>query len=100
MLKMAEKPVIYFAKDLKPIKSEEGILVMADYTLEQLQIDEYDSVLITGCTNAKETIEDAKTMEFIEGFYNAGALIGAISIAPLFLLKLGCLKGKPFMIGA
>lgn len=24
MLKMAEKPVIYFAKDLKPIKSEEG----------------------------------------------------------------------------
>jgi putative intracellular protease/amidase len=75
MLKMAEKPVIYFAKDLKPIKSEEGLLIMADYTLEQLQIEEYDSLLITGCNNAKETIEDAKTLEFIDGFYNAGALI-------------------------
>ena len=48
---------------------------MADYTLEQLQIEEYDSLLITGCNNAKETIEDAKTLEFIDGFYNAGALI-------------------------
>lgn len=96
---MAQKPVVYFAKNLEPIKSEEGMLVLADCTLDQLNIEEYDSLLITGCTNAKETMEDIKTLGFIDKFYNAGALIGAISIAPLFLLKLGHLKGKPFMIG-
>lgn len=30
MLQMAEKPVVYFAKDLKPIRTEEGMLIIAD----------------------------------------------------------------------
>lgn len=72
---------------------------MADCTLEQLVVEEFDSLLITGSTDAREAVEDEKVLEFIDEFYNAGALIGAISIAPIFLLKLGHLKGKPFMIG-
>ena len=99
MLQMAQKPVVYFSKDLKPIKSEEGMLIMADCTLDKLDIKEFDSLLITGSTNAKDAIEDVEVLEFIDKFYSTGALIGAISIAPLFLLKLGHLKGKPFMIG-
>lgn len=91
--------MVNFAKELKPIKSEEGMLVIADCTFEELNIEEYDSLLITGCTDAKEPMEDVKTLEFISKFHDAGALIGAISIAPLFLLELGYLKGKPFMIG-
>lgn len=99
MLKMAEKPVVYFGKDLKPITSEEGMLIMADCTLDQLDIKEFDSLLITGCTNAKEAMEDGEILGFIDKFNSAGELIGAISIAPLLLLKLGYLKGKAFMIG-
>lgn len=99
MLQMAQKPVVYFAKDLKPIRTEEGMLIVADSTFEQLNIEEYDSLLITGATDAKETVEDKVTQEFVSKFHDASALIGAISIAPLFLLKLGYLKGKPFMIG-
>lgn len=99
MLQMAQKPVVYFAKDLKPIRTEEGMLIVADSIFEQLNIEEYDSLLITGATDAKETVEDKVTQEFVSKFHDASALIGAISIAPLFLLKLGYLKGKPFMIG-
>lgn len=99
MLQMAQKPVVYFAKDLKPISTEEGMLIIADNSFEQLNIEEYDSLLITGATDAKESVEDKVTLEFISEFHDSGALIGAISIAPLFLLKLGYLKGKPFMIG-
>lgn len=99
MLKMAEKPVVYFAKDLKPIRTEEGMLVIADNTFEQLNVDEYDSLLITGATDAQGMVEDESTQEFVSKFYNAGTLIGAISIAPILLLKLGYLKEKPFMIG-
>ena len=97
---MAQKSVVYFAKELKPIKTEEGMHVIADNTFEQLNIEEYDSLLITGATNAKEAVEDRETLRFISKFNDVGALIAAISIAPIFLLKLGYLKGKPFMIGA
>ncbi len=99
MLQMAQKPVVYFAKDLKPIRTEEGMLIIADNTFEQLNIEEYDSLLITGATDAKDAVEDKATQEFVSKFHGAGALIGAISIAPILLLKLGYLKGKPFMIG-
>lgn len=99
MLKMAEKPVIYFSKELNPIRTEEGMLVIADNTFEQLNVDEYDSLLITGATDARGMVEDESTQEFVSKFYDAGTLIGAISIAPILLLKLGYLKEKPFMIG-
>ncbi|SDY99584.1 Putative intracellular protease/amidase [Proteiniborus ethanoligenes] len=99
MLKMAEKPVVYFAKELKPIRTEEGMLVIADNTFEQLNVDEYDSLLITGATDAQGMVEDESSQEFVSKFYDAGTLIGAISIAPILLLKLGYLKEKPFMIG-
>ena len=99
MLQMAQKPVVCFAKELKPIKSEEGMHVVADCTFEQVNIEEFDSLLITGSTDAKESMEDKVTLDFISKFNDVGALIGAISIAPLFLLELGYLKGKPFMIG-
>lgn len=99
MLQMAEKPIVYFAKELKPIRTEEGMLVIADNAFEQLNVEEYDSLLITGATDAREMVEDRVAQEFVSKFYDAGALIGAISIAPILLLKLGYLKGKPFMIG-
>lgn len=44
-------------------------------------------------------VEDESTQEFVSKFYDAGTLIGANSIAPILLLKLGYLKEKPFMIG-
>lgn len=99
MLQMAQKPVVYFSKDLKPIRTEEGMLVIADDTFGQINVDEYDSLLITGATDAQGMAEDDSTQEFVSKFYDSGALIGSISIAPILLLKLGYLKEKPFMIG-
>lgn len=99
MFSMVGKPVVYFAKNLSPIRSEEGMLVMADTTFDNLNIDEFDSILITGASDARLAVEDDETLEFISKFHDNNCIIGAISIAPIFLLKLGYLKGKPFMIG-
>lgn len=99
MLKMAEKEVVYFAKHLNTIITEEGIKVVADCTFNELVIEDYDSLLLTGAKDAKNANEDMETLDFIDSFYKSGAIIGAISIAPIFLLQLGYLKGKQFMIG-
>lgn len=99
MLKMADKPAVYFAKDLKPIRTEEGMLIIADKELQDLDIDDFDSLLITGGSDARDTFEDKQVHVFVSDFVEKDMIIGAISIAPLLLLKLGYLKGKPFMIG-
>ncbi|MGO3752171.1 MAG: DJ-1/PfpI family protein [Peptoniphilaceae bacterium] len=60
---------------------------------------EYDSLLISGSSDAKELVEDKNIQELVRKLYETGAIIGAISIAPILFLKLGYLKNKAFMIG-
>ncbi|MCI6603014.1 MAG: DJ-1/PfpI family protein [Clostridiales bacterium] len=99
MLSMANKEVVYFGKSLEPIRSEEGILIKPEHFIQDLNIDDFDSLLLTGASDAKGAVEDPEVLEFIAKFVEAKRLIGAISIAPMFLLKLGVLKRKPFMMG-
>lgn len=97
MLAMAQKPVTIFARQLSPVKSEEGLTVLPDQTIEDLKLEEYDSLLLPGALDIREAIEDEAILGFIRQF--DGMPIGAISIAPLLLLKAGMLNGKPFMAG-
>ncbi len=97
MLAMARKPVTVFARSLSAVKSEEGLTVVPEKTIEELRLEEYDSLLLPGALDIREVIEDEKILSFIRKF--DGMPVGAISIAPLLLLKAGMLKGKPFMAG-
>ena len=100
ILAIAQKPISVFAKTLNPIRSEEGVLTVADKTLDELNIDEFDSLLLTGSTDIREAVEDNDILAFIKKFDRNDIIIGAISIAPVLLLKTGILHRKRFMIGA
>lgn len=97
LLAMAQKPVTIFARSLSPVKSEEGLTVVPDQSIDKLKLEEYDSLLLPGAMDIREAIEDEEILSFIRQF--DGMSIGAISIAPLLLLKAGMLDGKPFMAG-
>lgn len=97
MLAMAQKPITIFAKSLAPVRSEEGLRVLPEKTIDALNPDEYDSLLLPGAMDIRDAIEDDAILDFIKQF--DGMPIGAISIAPLLLLKAGLLDGKPFMAG-
>lgn len=97
MLAIAQKPITIFAKSLSPVRSEEGLTVLPEKTIDELVLDEYDSLLLPGAMDIREAIEDDAILAFIKQF--DGMPIGAISIAPLLLLKAGLLNGKPFMAG-
>lgn len=99
MLAMAGKPIEVFARTLDPVRSEEGLRVVADKTIEKLNMEEYDSLILTGLLDLREAFEDENVLNFISQFHREDVIIGAISIAPIFLLRLGILKGKPFMVG-
>ena len=97
MLAIAQKPITIFAKSLAPVRSEEGLTVLPEKAIDELVLEEYDSLLLPGAMDIREAIEDDLILEFIKQF--DGMPIGAISIAPLLLLKAGLLEGKPFMAG-
>ena len=79
------------------IKSEDGLSVLPDDTIDHLDLDAYDSLILPGAMDIREAIENERIIDFIKKF--EGKTIGAISIAPLLLVRAGLLNGKPFMAG-
>ena len=65
--------------------------------VDNLDLDAYDSLILPGAMDIRETIENERIVDFIKKFEKK--TIGAISIAPLLLVKAGLLNGKPFMAG-
>lgn len=48
MLAMAQKPITVFAKSLNPIRSEEGLKVLPEKNIYELELEEYDSLILPG----------------------------------------------------
>lgn len=96
-LALGNKEIVIFSKTKDLVISEEGLSVMPDKSIDEVNIDEFDSLLLPGATDIRSAIEDDKVLEFIKKFQEK--IIGAISIAPILLVKVGLLSGKPFMAG-
>ena len=97
ILAFAGKPITVFGIAKQAIRSEDGLSVLPDDTIDHIDLDEYDSLILPGAMDIRESIENEKIIDFIKKF--DGKIIGAISIAPLLLVKAGLLSGKPFMAG-
>ncbi len=97
ILSLTEKPITIFASTLESIKSEEGLNIIPDASINEIDIDEYDSLLLPGAMDIRDAIENKEIIQFIQKFHDKP--IGAISIAPILLVRAGLLNGKPFMAG-
>ena len=94
ILALAEKPITVFGITKQAIRSEDGLSI---FPVDNLDLDAYDSLILPGAMDIRETIENERIVDFIKKFEKK--TIGAISIAPLLLVKAGLLNGKPFMAG-
>ncbi len=93
-----DKKIDVFAKTPAGVTSEEGLRVLPDKTIAELEADAYDILLLPGASDIRSAAEDDAVIDFIRQF--DGKIIGAISIAPILLVKADMLSGRPFMIGA
>ena len=66
VLALAEKPMTVFGIAKQPIKSEDGLSVFPDDTIDHLDLDEYDSLLLPGAMDIREAIENEKIIDFRE----------------------------------
>lgn len=97
ILALSEKEIVVFGKYKEPVRSEEGLRILPDSAIDELKIDEFDALILPGAADIREAIEDEQIIKFIRKFVDK--VIGAISIAPILLVKAGLLKGKPFLVG-
>ena len=97
VLALGGREITVFGVSKEPIQSEDGLTIIPQKGLDELIIDEYDSLLLPGAADIREAIENPDVIDFIKQFDKK--IIGAISIAPIMLVKAGLLSGKPFMAG-
>ncbi len=52
------KDTRFFSIDGRPVKSECGLWIGSDCALEELEIDEFDSLLLTGSSDPQAVLSD------------------------------------------
>ncbi|WP_066498188.1 DJ-1/PfpI family protein [Abyssisolibacter fermentans] len=80
-------------------RSEEGLIVKRTKALDDICIEEYDSLLIPGCMDLRDIIDDDQIHYFLKKFNSPKMVIASISSSPLLLLKAGLLENKKYIAG-
>ncbi|WP_058990678.1 DJ-1/PfpI family protein [Anaerococcus rubeinfantis] len=97
ILALNNREIVVFAKDTEVVISEEGLKILPDKSIYDIDLAEFDSLLLPGAADIEAAVKDQEIIEFIKNF--KGKIIGAISIAPILLVKASILNGKSFMAG-
>ena len=77
------------------IQSKHGVKVIVDRTLNQINPEDYDAIILPGGSPGYQNLgRSAKLMEILKTFNTQNKLIGAICGAPTILAKEGLLDDK------
>ncbi len=78
-----------------PILSARGIKLIPDTTIDKINADDFDMIVLPGGQPGTDNLNADETVrKLIQDFYNKGKLTGAICAAPYVLANSGILKGK------
>jgi 4-methyl-5(b-hydroxyethyl)-thiazole monophosphate biosynthesis len=101
ILMQAEKPVVTVAVSREPVRGEAGLVCLPDATVDDINPEEIDSLLLTGCMDifALNEGEVNHLVNFIQRVVNEDTIIGSISSSPYLLAKAGLLNERNYTIG-
>jgi protein deglycase len=101
ILMQAEKPVVTVGVTHQPIKGEAGLVCLPEEAVDEINPEDIDSLLLTGCLDifalSEEKVE--RLVGFIKKVTNKDTVIGSISSSPYLLAKAGLLEGKTYTVG-
>ena len=72
----------------------EGEEVEVDFSLDEVDISQFDAVLFVGGPGALKYLDNEKSYQIAKETLNQEKILGAICIAPVILAKAKVLKGK------
>ncbi|EPD54131.1 hypothetical protein HMPREF1210_00116 [Paenisporosarcina sp. HGH0030] len=99
ILMQGEKPVITIGLNNLPIRGESGLTCLTDTTIDEVNLEEIDSLLLTGCMDILALEGKKEIFEFISRIESKATVIGSISSSPYLLANAGLLNGKKYTIG-
>ncbi|WP_042478409.1 DJ-1/PfpI family protein [Bacillus ndiopicus] len=100
ILMQGGKPVSFIGLTKDPIIGESGLTCLPDLTIDDIQPEEYDSLLLSGCMYIDKIIDIQDYSSFIQRISSQKNFVtAAISSSPYLLAKAGLLKGKKYTVG-
>ena len=100
ILMQGAKPISIISIDRESVKGEAGLTVLADLIIDQVNYEEYDSLLLTGCMDIFNVLTNPLYTDFIQNISKQdNFIIASISSSPALLAKAGLLKNKNFTVG-
>lgn len=92
-----DSPTVVFSSSSKPVKSEEGIIILPEKTLEEFNVSDYDCLILPGISDIRGSLNDKKLIDFLKNLKDFPEfIIGAICGGPIFLSMAGLLDNKKF----
>lgn len=99
ILMQGKKPIVTVGLTKDPIKGESGLSCIADATVGEVNLNEVDSLLLPGCMDIIDLINEEALLGLIKGAASKNMVIAAISSSPTLLAKAGILKSRKFTVG-
>lgn len=89
----------YIASENSCYLTEEGLPTYPTKLIQEIEITDYDCIIIPGSTNPLSGLFDDTLIEFLSKGKGGPTVFAAISSAPLLLGKAGLLEGKRYTGG-
>lgn len=99
VLMQGQKEVVMIGLTGDPVTGESGLTALPQETIDSMEIDTLDSLLLPGCMDIGILKDETKIFDFISELDKRGAKIAAISSAGFLLAKAGVLKDKKYTVG-
>lgn len=95
ILRRAQIPMEYVGIGGKIVEGAHGISLVADITVEEMDLEKMDMIVMPGGLGGVESIEGSQTaMAAVEYALNHDKFVAAICAAPMILGKRGWLDGR------
>ncbi|MET3697900.1 putative intracellular protease/amidase [Bacillus oleivorans] len=94
--KVGKAEITTVTADGKPVESVGGLFVTPQYALSDINVTEYNLVLLPGGDGIHEVINESSLQEVIQEAFQNEIPIASICASSAFLAKAGLLKGKKF----
>ncbi len=96
LLRRAEIEVVIASLNGGTVKGRNGITLVSDAALAELEAEEFDLLFIPGGPGVTMLRRDGRAAALARRFENAGNPVAAICAAPLVLKDAGLLEGRRF----
>lgn len=95
VLRRAEVEVVTLALDELEVKGAHNIIIKADKSINEVNLKEFDGVLLPGGMPGAANLRDnGKVINIVKEFNDTGKLVSAICAAPIVLEKAGVIMGR------